>query len=233
MHWRLPQILAVLALVLLAGVLSVRHVERSMGGATVPGLVLVDASWIGSAESEALRKRWPQLTSEWLAEGGPGLTPAGALAPFGPDLIDALARRGDRTILLTLDPGLGRDGAEQARTDGGEPRWQAVLDQFPDVAARPALSTMSEVLADFIRRQSGTRAFVAAVLTGDQRSRNAAQMFEPIVTALDTLPSFRRSSLVVLGARDADGRRLAVRLDRGPWKDRARPGLADLLDPRW
>ncbi len=233
MRWRLPQILAVLALVLLAGVLSVQHVERTMGGATVPGLVLVDASWLGAGDVAALRRRWPDLTSEWLEAAGPGLTPAGALAPFDAALLDALASRGDRTILLSLDPGLGRAAAEAARTPVGDPRWHAVLDTFPDVASRSTLSVLTDSLADFLRRQSGTRAFVAAVLLGDEQSRNPVQTFEPVVAALHTLPSFRRSSLVILGRRRGDGQRLALRIDRGPWKERARPGLADLLDPRW
>ncbi|MCB9897627.1 MAG: hypothetical protein H6825_06470 [Planctomycetes bacterium] len=222
MTFRLSHVLALMLLLLLAGVASVGYLEARSGGAAVPGLVLVDAPVFDQAALDELASQWSGrgAARRELVVAQPGVP----LAPFESRFVRRVMSRGDVTALFTLDPAFGRP--EAARLGG----WQAVLDSFPALGGELPLERLVAAGAEFVRSQSGTRAFLGALVL-DPRSRDVPDL-EPLIEALERLPDYRRSSLVVLG-RGRGEVRPVLRLDLGRWGGRARPVLADLLELAW
>ncbi len=218
----LPHVLVLMLLLLVAGVASVEYLEARSGGATVPGLVIVDAPVLDAAALDALGSQWASRGSvrREIVLAAPGVP----LLPFDSRLVRRVMIRGDATALFTLDPGFGR---AEASAGGG---WRAILDAFPGTRAAAPLESLVAEAAEFVRGQSGMRAFLAALVL-DPTSR-AVPDLALLLDALASLPDYRRGSLVVLG-RSREGVRPVLRLDTGPWGQRARPGLADLLDLSW
>lgn len=201
--------------VLLAGLAGVRWFELRSGGATVPGLVLVTLPVLDHDTAAALRRRWPEMREETL------LVADGPLEPFGPDAMAVLSGRGHRTALFAQGAGISRAVVGET--------WDSLVDVFPQQG--PQDHATAE-LARFLRAQHQTRPFVAALVFGSEPP-HLVQLLGPVVAELERMPWFRRSSLVVLGPCGPAGGRRVLRLDVGDWGRRARPELADLLDPRW
>lgn len=214
---RLTHVLALMGLILAAGVLSVHHLSAD-AGATVPGLVVVDASQLpdgGDLAREAVR--YPDSRLQLVrAETGP-------LAPLDAAYAARRGKEGAATVLVSAAP-LDEKLAHRA--------WQVAVPEPP----RPEDESMSErvvaVAADFVRAQTGVRAFVVALEPGP--SVDLAGLIGRLDGVISALPRTRRTSLVVLGGRDpGTGMRQVLRIDRGPWGRRARPELADLLEDTW
>jgi len=211
---RLPSILVAMALLLLSGVVSVRVLETRMGGATVPGLIVIDAPGLAQLDLTAIQGEHRSAVLESVA-GGPA-----PLAPFGSALMTRLRERGDRTALYTLvDSHLG------ALVEGP---WTRRVTP----SSAPAAVTESAALITELR---STRAFCVALALPEAGELDAAWMARVLVDAAETLPSFRRSSVVILGGRrrDAPGQRWSLRVDLGRWVGQAEPLLEDLLEARW
>jgi len=85
------------------------------------------------------------------------------------------------------------------------------------VLIAPEAGDVLASLAAFVRAQSGTRPFLAGlVLPPSADAAELPALLEPLLAAAETLPSFRRTSIVLLGERQSDsGVRVVVRLDRG------------------
>jgi hypothetical protein len=210
MALRLPHVLVLMALVLAAGVLSVQQLEEHVGRSAAPGLVVLDAGAMGVDTAQALVRRWPGMQFEeleWVAADG------APLAPFDPVAVGRLRERGWASALVT--PG----GSEDAALRRG---WGVLVTSVPAAEAPASLS-------GFVAAQDGVRPFVAGLLVPDAPVGELLAALTPLVAAADGLPSFRRTTIVVLGQRELQsGRRLALRLERGP---EPAPGrvLTDLL----
>lgn len=232
---RLPSILFLMALVLGAGVLGVLQLESRVGATTVPGVIVLDVPGLDPTTAQDLTRRYeaPRETArrgsrplggarmEWVA------VDAEVLSPFGLAATRARAERGEATVLF--------DPVGQSETDW-HVGWSVVLG--PDIrtgaAGRMAraveVARAAEQVAEFVREQTGTRPFRVGLVLGDTPAADIDDLLAPIVAAADALPSFRRTSILVLGKRmPMSPRRLCVRIDRGRWDGRARPALGDLL----
>lgn len=214
---RLPSIFLLLALVLLAGVVSVRVLESRMGGATVPGLVLVEVPGLSHDDLEQLRSRHAGAVLEAI------VAPAAPLAPFDVARLTRLRDRGDRTALYTLAS--GEDGVQAPDL------WTKRRTTFP----APELESLVGEAAAFLAAQASTRAFCLALVLPAAGAGDGAALLQSLVTAAAELPSFRRSSIVLLGSPRADalGQRWSLRLDLGRWPRGPEPSLRDLLEARW
>ena len=216
---RLPSIIIGMGLILLAGVVSVTVMESSLGGFSAPGIVIVEAPGLDAAELDALAARWPGATRERV------IAVEGPLEPFGRPVVAELSARGDITALFTLDP----DFAEMARaTEEGRTAWKVVVEPGPELMPEQAAAWVTEAAATFTRAQVTVRVFAVGVVFPPNEPEGPEGLIAPLVTALDVLPRYRRSALVVLGRRDG-GMRPVLRLDRGDWSGRVRPRLSDLL----
>ena len=252
MALRLPHILVLMALVLGAGVVSVAILAP---GASVPGVVILDAPWAGDHELAALAADLGGVVQRLPTAGD--LAAAGPLGPFDPAWAAARAARGDLTALYSLDPRLRR---EQAGTDAaGRPAWRVVVDSLPGLAPDARVDWAVASARDLLVAQGGTRPFAvglaldpgtppaAAGSAGPTHRVSVARplpdVVAPLVEALSGLPSYRRSTLVVLGGHHHDGPdddpddgkgRLVLRIDRGPGGQQGAvpPALADLLETR-
>ena len=217
MKLRLTHVLVLMALILAAGVLSARHLAAD-AGATVPGLVVVDASQLPEAgDLDRQVVRFPDSRLELVrSETGP-------LSPFGDAFAAHRGQEGASTVLISaaeLDASLAHRS------------WHVAIAQPPRPAEAPMAERVASAAADFVRAQTGLRAFVVTLQPGPAADLPAliAQLDESI----SSLPRTRRTSLVVLGSREpVTGFRQALRIDRGPWGQRARPELADLLEEAW
>jgi len=221
--FRLPHILALMGLILAAGVLSVRHLEHDVGASTVPGVVVVEVPGLDARVADALAARVPGGRPEWVPAA------PGVLQPFGVELAGRRAREGAATLLVSA-PALADPGAERRG-------WRVVIERPGQPPELPAAGRALRVVEDFVRQQGGVRAFLVALdpgpLAGDL-PRELAALLEPLLSAADALPRIRRTSVVLLGERDATGeRRLALRFDRGRWGLRSAPALDDLLQEAW
>jgi|GEM_PF-2203969 len=236
MAWRLPQILIAMAAVLILGLCSVWFMEARMGGATVPGLVLIEAPFADlDALNEALEAaRSAAATHSAAAPGDVQLSrahtgacagPGVPFAPFAGAVLERLRGRGD-TMVLYVPVGDG----EAADPGTASPVWQSVLasqrpeDEGPADRAQALLST----------RQQLTGFCIGLVLEA-QGGQLATEVVPPLLDAMADLPEFRRSSLVVLGATIPGDppRRAYLRIDRGPWKGQSTTDLSDLLEATW
>lgn len=218
---RLTSVLTLLALVLGAGFAATVYFEgRHGGGAIVPSVIVVDAPRIDAEAADTLERRFDGILRV------PGGGPPALFGPFDDEVVGRLAERGHQAVGFALDPaaaGAMRDGA-----------WASVASSFPRVASRSLSREAVGRLTDFVRTRDTTRPFVAGIALGEHGQGNLGQLLEPVVAALDGLPWFRRSSLVIVGAVGADDRRLVLRLDRGREPARLADDLiSDLLDPRW
>lgn len=231
MRFRLPAIMSILAAILLAGLLGIRYLEKRMGGAAVPGLIIVDAPWLGEDGARSLMSLMPGSRVEWVSCGDE------PLSPFETNFFRRVVQRGDETLLLTLSESLTR---ERAQDEEGASLWPVVWDAFPAVKGETEVGQAGLALARHIRSQTGTQAFLVALVLGSDPERNIVTMDDiagPVLEACSTLPWFRRSSTVFLGARRPEEgggvERVALRVDQGRWGDRAAEDLRDLLDLRW
>lgn len=222
---RLPHVFLGMGLILAAGVASVLVLEARAGGASVPGVVVVEAPWLAAADLVALGGQ--ALGGDRIVASHVQDVPAGEgpLAPFDPDFASRLGSRGDVTALFTRHPELDR-----ATTRGA---WRNVFDAFPVLAGRSSAQRLVDEAQAFVRAQTGTRAFLVAVAPDPVEDGPANPALGGLAEALAVLPSYRRSSLVVLGARSADGTRTVLRVDVGPWSGQSRADLGDLLEARW
>jgi hypothetical protein len=249
MALRLPHVLALMALILAAGVLSIRHLEADTGAGTVPGLVVIDAPWldaraVAELATEPLSAEQTRRLEEagvsaaaisqiagdlerariqWVAAG------EGRLQPFATDFAGRRGGQGAATLLVDAaaddDPALRRG-------------WRVIIAAPEAPATADAAGRAVQVAADYVRRQSGVRAFFIALDPrlpegGDVAARVPA-LLAPLLAAAQSLPRTRRTSLVLLGALEPEGRRrVALRFDVGSWGHHTRPGLADLLEEDW
>lgn len=227
---RLPSILFLMALVLGAGVLGVLQLESRVGATTVPGVIVLDVPGLDPTTAQDLTRRYeaPRAAArrgsrpiggarmEWVA------VDAEVLSPFGLAATRARAERGEATVLF--DP-VGQD-----ETDW-HAGWSVVLGSDTRTGAAGGVARAAEQVAEFVREQTGTRPFRVGLVLGDTPAADIDDLLAPIVAAADALPSFRRTSILVLGKRmPMSPRRLCVRIDRGRWDGRARPALGDLLE---
>ncbi len=229
MTLRLPHVLVLMFLVLAAGVVSVKVLETQIGGATVPGIVLIDAPFLSGGDVDDLIRRWPGAVEELIPAG------EGALAPFEPAIVGRMAARGDATALFCLDEAVSRQA--QRAGAGDQPVWKAVLgEDVPAALDADRARLIVDWAAEYLRAQQQVQGFLLGVVFHTRLDPPLEPVVASLVQAADALPSFRRTSIVVLGDRLAGTRepvRRSVRIDRGEWRRRARPKLADLLEPGW
>jgi hypothetical protein len=209
-----------MGLILLAGVVSVTVLETRLGGFSAPGIVVIEASGLDAAQLDALTRSWPGAALERV------IAAEGPLEPFGEAFIAKLSARGDITVLFTLDPDYGEASART--TDDGRTAWKVVVVPGPELLPRNENAWVVEAAATFTRAQVTPRAFAVGLVFPPGEPVRPDGLIPALATALDLMPSYRRSSIVVLGK--PDGRmRPVLRLDRGDWGERVRPQLADLL----
>ena len=205
---RLSHVLVLMALVLAAGVLSVRRIE---GESHVQGTLVVAAPGLTSDAAQRLQQARADLRWTLLASGD------GPLAPFDDAVVARSLAEGGAVSLFVQPP---RDEP----VDGLRSVWRVIV--------APESGDALASLAAFVRAQVGTRPFLAALLLPPSPDAAAlAASLEPLLAAADTLPTFRRTSIVLLGDRPAgDGRRVVARLDRGHGAPAAPVTLTDLLE---
>ena len=219
----MPHVLVLCALILASGVVSVGLWHGEVSGALHAALVLVDDPSLTATEAEALAARFSGRVESVVTSGR-------ILDPFDVRYISTRRDRDEWTILYALEPGTPRGG------------WGVVLDRTRDPV--PLLRDTSLVdhvmdeVRDSVRSQRALSAFVIGLTLGKARQldggrrRDIIRLLEPLVDDLEGLPPFRRASLVVLGPPEparVGWTRRCVRVDTGPWRDVARPALADLL----
>ena len=219
---RLPLIIVGMGLILLAGVVSVKVLETRLGGFSAPGIVVIEASGLDAAQLDALTRSWPGAALERV------IAAAGPLEPFGEAFIAKLSARGDITAVFTLDPDYGEASART--TDDGRTAWKVVVVPGPELLPQNGNAWVVEAAATFTRAQVTPRAFAVGLVFPPGEPARAEGLIPSLATALDLMPRYRRSSIVVLGKPDG-GMRPVLRLDRGDWGKRVRPQLADLLAP--
>ena len=206
MALRLPHVLVLMALLLAAGVLSVGTLpeEARVQGTlalAVPGLTVELAQQL---QSERADLRWAVLP-----------TGDGVLAPFDEEHVQAHVERGAAVALFVQPP------QPEPPPESWRQAWRVLL--------APEQGDVLASLEAFVRAQAGARPFLAGlVLPPDAPLR---EIVERLAAAADGLPAFRRTSLVLLGERQA-GRpgRVVLRLDRGAASRAAPATLTDLLE---
>jgi hypothetical protein len=214
---RLPSIIVVMTLVLVSGVVSIRVMESRMGGATVPGLIVVDAPGLTREHLVQIQARHAGSSVEALE------ITSDPLGPFDVELLTRLRDRGDLVALYTLLDG-----------EGGVLRptlWHKRRSVFPD----PPVETAVDEVAAYVAAQHGTRAFFVGLTLPYEAPTDGIGPVRTLAAATAELPSFRRCSLVLVGAqrRNVDGQRWVLRVDLGRWVRDPEPALADLLSARW
>jgi hypothetical protein len=205
---RLSHVLVLMALVLAAGVLSVQGLDE---GNAVQGTLVIVVPGMTSSAARQLEQQRSDL--RWT------VLPAGArpLSPFDDELVAERIAQGTVASLFVQPPQPTRP------SEASRKAWRVLIaPEHGDVLAS---------LADFVRAQSGTRPFLAGLILPPSADCAALPaLLEPLLAAADTLPSFRRTSVVLLGERQSDsGVRVVVRLDRGGDAPPAPVTLIDLL----
>jgi hypothetical protein len=229
MVWRLPQILIAMLVVLVTGLVSVWFMESRMGGATVPGLVLIEAPQAGQGllrSALAAAGSVPPGESEGATERslmGTCEAGSGRFEPFGQSILERLHDRGDTMVLYLPEAEI-----EAVDQSVGLVAWPAVLPSM-----RPTDSNPAERAAGLLGTRQELAGFCIGLVLGPEA--DLAQVVVPLLAAMNKLPEFRRASLVVMGARDAtdSGSRGFLRFDRGPWKGDPAEDLTDLLEAGW
>ena len=206
---RLIHVLVLMALVLAAGVLSVQGLEP---GNAVQGTLLVVVPGLTPVEAAALQRGRGDLRWAALPAGD------GTFAPFDETQIAGRAARGAAVALFAQPPRAG------ALADGWRAVWRVLI--------APESGDVLPSVARFVRAQDGTRPFVAAlILPAPQAAAALPEVLAPLLAAADSLPSFRRTSIVLLGERDpASGGRVVARVERGRGALADPVTLADLLE---
>lgn len=220
---RFTHILIAMGLILLAGILSARHLEERMGVSAVPGLVLLDCPDLGASSLEELRGFWPNASLEWVP------AQAGLLQPFDPGFVRRHVRRGDATALFA--------SMDLDREAPGVAAWRVVLDEFPGEEPTERATAVAECVVDFMSQRSGSRPFVVGVAVEEGLSQQAvARIADRFVDAARTYPESRRTALVVLGQHDRAAvagqanRRWCLRIPMGDWSRLQQAELRDLLE---
>jgi len=205
---RLSHVLVLMALVLAAGVLSVRQIE---GESVVQGTLVIAAPGLTPEVAQRLQRDRGDLGWTLLPAGD------GPLAPFDTELVAESVARGTVVSLFVQPP------CSDPATLDLRGAWRVLI--------APEAGDVLTSLADFVRAQVGTRPFLAGLLLPSSLDAPAlAATLEPLLAAADTLPTFRRTSIVLLGDRPSGpGRRVVARLDRGRGALAAPVTLADLL----
>lgn len=230
MAWRLPQILIAMLAVLASGLFSLWFLESRMGGATVPGLVLIEAPHAGmevlrtalaAAESVPENKTDEEASERVVL----GKSPAGAdlFEPFDQPILDRLHNRGDTMVLYvpTSEVGTIDQGVDPSA-------WSSIL-----ASRHPGDTSAARRVSGMLSSQQDLTGFCIGLVL--EPAENVTDVVVHLLSAMNRLPEFRRASLVLLGARqDTDpGRRAFLRIDRGPWKGDAAEDLTDLLEAGW
>jgi hypothetical protein len=212
---KLPTILILMALVLAAGVVGVQQLESRVGATTVPGVIVLDLPALDLAAAQDLTRSQRAARMEWVVIG------SDPMSPFGIESTRRRTERGEATVLF--DP--ARQGGA-GRHDG----WGVVIDSYAPTDAPGRAARAGERAAEFVRAQSGTRPFLVGLVLGEEFGSDLKDLLPELVAAADSLPSFRRTTIIVLGERmPLSPKRLSVRIDLGRWDARARPAFADLL----
>jgi hypothetical protein len=230
MAWRLPQILIAMLVVLVLGLVSVWFLEGRMGGATVPGLVLIEAphagmealrSALAAAESVPAGKTDEDASDRAVL--GNSQAGAGLFEPFGQPVLARLHKRGDTMVLY-----VPRNEVETINQGVDRPAWSSVL-----ASRRPADTRAAERVSGMLSSRQDLTGFCIGLVL--EPAEDVADVVVHLLSAMNRLPEYRRASLVLLGARqDTDpGRRAFLRIDRGPWKGDAAEDLTDLLEGGW
>jgi hypothetical protein len=213
---RLSHVLVLMALVLAAGVLSVQGLADGVGSGVVQGTIVVSAPGLGLGQAQALARERDDVRWTVLSAGD------GSLAPFDDGLVSACVSRGVVTSLFVPPAAEPAGGSANGMRDA----WRVLV--TPD--SGDAIGS----LLDFVRAQTGTRPFLAGLILPEADAPGApseAELLEALCAAADSLPSFRRTTLVLLGQRQlGSGVRVAVRLDRGRTTLAAPATLVDLLE---
>jgi hypothetical protein len=210
-----------MTLILAAGVLSVHGLESYVGATSVPAVIVLDVASLQPGALQDLGR----------GRGGPAWFAVDAndepCAPFDRAFVRRAATGGTATLLLST-VGMGDEASLRSA-------WSVVIapDPTQDGASTPAtdLAEAAGRLAAFVVEQHGTRPFLAGLHLGDVAPDRLERVVDPLLDAAASLPNYRRTSLVLLGARLPDrSRRVALRFDVGRWAGHARPALADLLE---
>lgn len=217
MRIRLPHVLSGMGLVLLAGLAAVAVLEERSGGAVVPGLVLIDQATLNELQMAELARGLEGARVEWVAAGNE------PLAPFDEARLRAHRKQGYHTALIVPDSSPPPEGAWDLRTRPEDYR--------PRVS-RDLVDLAGDDLGLQVRSHFGTRPFVLTLVAEPIEVARLAKLVKVISLDLGGLPSYRRSSVVLLGERRGQ-RRLTLRVDVGHWGTRALDALEDLLEPRW
>jgi hypothetical protein len=215
MRLRLTHVLILMALILAAGVVSVSGLESHVGASSVPGAIIVDVPTLPSgALQEFGRGRGGPAWFTVRASGEP-------CAPFDRAFARRASRGGTSTLLLSSRP---LEGVDELRS-----AWSVVIAPAERLPAQAPAA--AESMASFVAEQRGTRPFLAGLFLGDIAPEDLGPLLDPLLEAAASLPSYRRTSLVLLGAPIPDSdRRVAQRFDVGRWQGHLRPTLGDLLE---
>ncbi|GJM21790.1 MAG: hypothetical protein DHS20C15_17050 [Planctomycetota bacterium] len=217
MRIRLPQILLAMALILLAGLAAVQVFERRQGGAGVPGIVLLSQPQLDGAALTSLAEAIPGAHLELVDAGD------GPLAPFDGAALQYHVSQGYDTVLLA-------PGGPEPPSEG----WALRALVYPAVSTKDAFGHAIDDALLEIRKHSAERPYLVGMLADPVPPQRVKHFLNECVSVFEALDPYRRSAVVVLGARHTDGaQRYALRINRGRWGTRARPDLADLLEPRW
>ena len=214
---RLPHVLALMALLLAAGVLSVRTLPD---GSFVQGTVVIAVAGLTAAEAQQLQRERGDL--RWA------VVPAadGPLAPFDEDLVQERLEGGAVAALFVQPPQPAPLPASWREA------WRVVV--APD--SGDAVGSLER----FARAQSGTRPFLAGLILPPRSDASEAasplsgvfKLLDRLVAATEGLPAYRRTSIVLLGdRRPGTSGRVVARLDRGSVQHAAPATLTDLLEP--
>ncbi|MHC5210327.1 MAG: hypothetical protein ACYTG2_06390 [Planctomycetota bacterium] len=218
MRLRLTHILVLMTLILAAGVLSVRGLEAYVGATSVPAVIVVDVSTLQPAALQGLGR----------GRGGPAWFLVQATdepcAPFDRAFARRAAAGGATTLLLSANHLQDATSLREA--------WQVLI--APESVSDDApvdVAGAADRMAAFVAEQHGTRPFLAGLVLGEVETAQVSLLVGTLLDAASSLPNYRRTSLVLLGAHVPDGsRRVALRFDVGRWKGHMRPALADLLE---
>jgi hypothetical protein len=225
---RLSHVLVLMALVLAAGVLSVQGLDEGVGAHVVQGTIVVSAPGLSLSGVQALVRDRPEARWTVLAADD------APLSPFDEGLVAACISRGVVASLFVQPqpPGAAAGGAGPARDWALDPARAAALRSAWRVLIAPETGDCLPSLLDFVAAQSGTRAFLAGLIlpaTGDDGEVDA--LLDALIAAADELPSYRRTTIVLLGQRQpGSGVRVSVRVDRGRSTLAAPVTLVDLLE---
>jgi len=210
MALRLTHVVALMALVLAAGVLGVQGIEPA---SAVQGTVVLVVPGMTVDVVDRLQREHDDLCWTVLPAGD------GALSPFDEAIVSGQVAHGSAAALFIQPP-----GTEDLPLEAWRSAWRVVV--------APEDGEVLPSLERFVKAQDGTRPFIAGlVLPPSQRSATPSALLEPLLVAADSLPSFRRTTFVLLGAREFPfGARVVARLDRGHGALAAPVSLTDLLE---